>query len=198
MPDYQNGKIYKLVNSRNNQVYIGSTTRPLTVRYNGHVGDSKRYTTRINLAIRKIGGEHFRIKLIKHFPCNSKVDLEKEEMRTVAKYLNNGYELYNTTVEYGKMSEVQKNKLRGQKRTEETKEKNRQNNLNMSKETRAKIGAAFFQRGCVYFDKIQNQWKFMWRVEGTRSKSKTFAVRKYGAKAAERLANAYRDIIFPL
>ena len=36
MPDYANGKIYKIVNTENEKVYIGSTTQRLWGRMRGH------------------------------------------------------------------------------------------------------------------------------------------------------------------
>ena len=46
MPNYQNGKIYKLVNDLDDQIYIGSTTQSLAVRKGGHKRDSRRHPNR--------------------------------------------------------------------------------------------------------------------------------------------------------
>ena len=43
MPDYSNGKIYKLVNDSTNRIYIGSTTIPLKQRLSNHKSSNKRY-----------------------------------------------------------------------------------------------------------------------------------------------------------
>lgn len=81
MPDYQNGKIYKITNDVTNDIYIGSTCRTLNVRLTNHkakarllLSDSKMYIT-----MREIGTEHFEIELIEDYPCNSKSELLQRE-----------------------------------------------------------------------------------------------------------------------
>ena len=74
MPDYKNGKIYKLWSPMGNEIYIGSTTQPLYRRKNGH---------KINMnCSSKILFENYddvRIELIEYFPCNNKQELDKKE-----------------------------------------------------------------------------------------------------------------------
>ena len=41
MPNYSNGKIYKVVNDHLNICYIGSTVQPLSVRMSAHQGHHK-------------------------------------------------------------------------------------------------------------------------------------------------------------
>ena len=41
MPNYSNGKIYKVVNDNLNICYIGSTVQPLSVRMSAHQGHHK-------------------------------------------------------------------------------------------------------------------------------------------------------------
>ncbi len=36
MPDYNNGKIYTVRFNKSNEIYIGSTTQSLAVRFGGH------------------------------------------------------------------------------------------------------------------------------------------------------------------
>ena len=43
MPNYQNGKIYKIINDENDLVYYGSTTVPLWQRMGKHRVEHKRY-----------------------------------------------------------------------------------------------------------------------------------------------------------
>jgi Fe-S-cluster containining protein len=75
MPNYQNGKIYKL--SGNNQIYIGSTVRTLTERYNRHISSFKRciYTT----AWAILTDTNATIELIELYPCNTKEELLMRE-----------------------------------------------------------------------------------------------------------------------
>lgn len=71
MPDYQQGKIYKLKNEE--LVYIGSTTTTLQRRLIQHRCDAKY----INLSSKLLfeNGENVIIELVENFPCNSKKEL---------------------------------------------------------------------------------------------------------------------------
>jgi hypothetical protein len=86
MPDYSNGKIYKLVSDKTNMIYIGSTKRSLKERIREH---KKTFKHNIGLNTSKklfeLGG-NISIELIKLFPCNCKKELEKEEGEYIKKY----------------------------------------------------------------------------------------------------------------
>ena len=75
MPNYQNGKIYKLVSNISTDIYIGSTVNKLTHRLNGHKSKSNDC----------ISNQLFKndavvqIILIEMFPCNSKIELIARE-----------------------------------------------------------------------------------------------------------------------
>ena len=49
MCDYENGKIYKIVNDVDDDIYIGSTTQPLCKRFGDHKAMSKLHTKQKNL-----------------------------------------------------------------------------------------------------------------------------------------------------
>jgi hypothetical protein len=84
MPNYQNGKIYKLVNTEGTLTYIGSTCQSLAQRKAKHHSNYKCW---------KNGKVHFvssykifdddeegcQIVLLEAFPCDSKIELEKRE-----------------------------------------------------------------------------------------------------------------------
>ena len=40
--DYSNGKIYKIVTDVDNEIYVGSTTQPLSKRMQWHRGNSNK------------------------------------------------------------------------------------------------------------------------------------------------------------
>ena len=82
MPNYQNGKIYKIVCNSTGRIYIGSTYYTLKERLKKHELDYERYV------IGKMGytrsfdilkDKNYTIELIKDFPCNSRKELEREE-----------------------------------------------------------------------------------------------------------------------
>ena len=89
MKDYREGKIYKLVNDVDDEVYIGSTIYTLNDRFCKHKwdatsrenGKSKLYNHMNNL-----GYEHFKIDLIEDYPCNNKYELEARESELIKKF----------------------------------------------------------------------------------------------------------------
>jgi hypothetical protein len=87
MPNYQQGKIYKIVSNTDDELcYVGSTTLPLLCqRMVEHRGTYKRwkngkyhFTSSFEM-FDKFGIENCRIELIEIFPCNMKDELTKKE-----------------------------------------------------------------------------------------------------------------------
>ena len=79
MPNYSNGKIYKVVNDVINMVYIGSTTRGLSTRMTDH---RSKYKQRLTTGKQyKQWGDinDCKIYLIEDFPCERKEELIKRE-----------------------------------------------------------------------------------------------------------------------
>lgn len=65
MPNFQNGKIYKIF--KEDQIYIGSTTMSLKLRFNSHI-NLGNFTREYN------------IELIEDYPCdNNKILTEREQ-----------------------------------------------------------------------------------------------------------------------
>jgi hypothetical protein len=91
MPDYQNGKIYKLIDNTNGKIYIGSTTQSLARRKTKHVTDSKNYGKIENGKVIKysshsiIENGNFNIILLESFPCNNKDELRMREQEYIDK-----------------------------------------------------------------------------------------------------------------
>jgi group I intron endonuclease len=76
---YQKGKIYKIVNDVNDDIYIGSTVKQLSNRMAGHRSSAKTKTNNIYNRIREIGIEHFKIILVELYKCESKEELRARE-----------------------------------------------------------------------------------------------------------------------
>lgn len=77
MPNYENGKIYKIINDVNGMTYYGSTTQPLSKRMVNHRADYKR---RHNKTYELWGNiEDCKIYLIELCPCDLKIELERRE-----------------------------------------------------------------------------------------------------------------------
>jgi lipopolysaccharide export LptBFGC system permease protein LptF len=77
MPNYQNGKIYKIHSYKTDKIYIGSTTVLLCKRFTGHKTDNK--TGRGTLAKQIFEYDDVMITLIENYPCNDRNELEKRE-----------------------------------------------------------------------------------------------------------------------
>jgi hypothetical protein len=88
MPDYQNGKIYRL--NGGNKFYIGSTTQSLGQRKGDHHSDAKnrRQTTKVYAFFNSIGWDNVSIELIELYPCQSKEELLLRENYYIQLYHN--------------------------------------------------------------------------------------------------------------
>ena len=78
MPDYSQGKIYQILNTITDDVYIGSTTQLLCNRMKHHRNTSKeasRSHYKIYQAFAKYGVDNFYIELIEKCPCTTKEEL---------------------------------------------------------------------------------------------------------------------------
>jgi hypothetical protein len=84
MNKYQNGKMYKITNTVDDNKYVGSTCSSLPKRMINHKGDSKRYPNiKLYKHLLNIGWANATIELIENFPCNSKEELCKREQELI-------------------------------------------------------------------------------------------------------------------
>jgi hypothetical protein len=83
MSNYQNGKIYKIVDNTNGNIYIGSTYQTLQRRLSGHIKDFQRYLKDCKCynisSFEILQNNNYSIELIELYPCNSKQELIKRE-----------------------------------------------------------------------------------------------------------------------
>ena len=80
--NYQEGKIYKIYNTINDDMYVGSTTLKLCERMRDHrkcMNVKAKQRSLIYKAFREHGVEHFYIELVEKCPCNDKDELRKKE-----------------------------------------------------------------------------------------------------------------------
>jgi len=119
MPDYKNGKIYKLWSPQGNEIYIGSTVQPLYKRFHHH-----KNTSGCSSKILFEKYNDVRIELIECFSCDNKEELTKKE----GEYIRNN-DCVNkciagrTDKEYKKEYYEEKYKFQKQKYYQENKEK---------------------------------------------------------------------------
>jgi len=77
MVNYQNGKIYKIVNDELNLTYYGSTIQPLNTRLRKHKNDVK--IKNLSSKILFTTKTEAQIFLVENVPCNNKDELRKRE-----------------------------------------------------------------------------------------------------------------------
>jgi len=92
MCDYKNGKIYKIVDSNNEMIYVGSTVLPLIYRMRVHISTYlyRQKESNINKGkytvydiFDKYGLDKCSIQLIEEFPCKYKSELNKREGQVI-------------------------------------------------------------------------------------------------------------------
>ena len=80
--DFGKGKIYKITNDYNDEVYVGSTCDLLTKRFSNHkkgINCKTKQNRPIYKLMNEIGFERFRIELIEDYPCTDKYELRQRE-----------------------------------------------------------------------------------------------------------------------
>lgn len=78
MPNYQNSKIYKLICNETTDIYIGSTTEKLCVRFNQHKYDWVHCRSSLTSSLIFNMGEA-KIILLENYPCNTVDELRARE-----------------------------------------------------------------------------------------------------------------------
>lgn len=178
MVNYQDGKIYQIVNNVNNIKYVGSTTQSLAKRMACHRNDALTRTTKFYIAMRDVGIANFRIVLVKNFPCQSKDELFAEEYKMMKDFQQQGVNLYNDLI--GALSEEHKQKI-----TDSMKGKNLQEEHGQ------------FNYGCLRYNTMLSSWRFTW-YEDNHTKTKSFSANKYGNYRAKMLAETERKRVYPM
>ena len=74
MPDYKNGKIYKIVCYDTDEVYIGSTVQDLEIRLNEHKKPTNGCCSK-----QIIDRNNYYIELLETYPCNNEFELNRKE-----------------------------------------------------------------------------------------------------------------------
>ena len=102
-----NGRIYKIVNTKTTDIYVGSTTQEIKNRFKTHRSNARMGKTEdLYECIRKNGVEHFSIELLEEFELNSKADLgvkEREYYEKLNPSLNMKSPSICTDKEYGRI-----------------------------------------------------------------------------------------------
>ncbi len=79
MPDYNNGKIYTIRFNNSNEIYIGSTTQSLAVRFGGHKRNKSSSIYKIINDKYDGNWDECYYELYENYSCNNKEELLKKE-----------------------------------------------------------------------------------------------------------------------
>ena len=86
---YEHGKIYRIWNTENDKIYIGSTVAALHKRMWKHRADAKlarNYKNSLYIEMNRLGHEHFKIELVEDYPCKSRNELNRREGEFIREY----------------------------------------------------------------------------------------------------------------
>ena len=78
MPDYSQGKIYKLTSSQTDKIYVGSTATPLNQRFSAHKSNFKTSNQPCK-ANELMCYDDCKIELIEEYPCDTHIQLFERE-----------------------------------------------------------------------------------------------------------------------
>jgi len=92
MSKYQNGKIYKIVDLTNENIYYGSTIKALRVRLASHTYSYRQFLegktkTKLSSYI-VLENNNYEIELVENYPCNSLAELHSREKYYIDNYPN--------------------------------------------------------------------------------------------------------------
>jgi predicted GIY-YIG superfamily endonuclease len=79
---YLRGKIYKLVNEVDKEIYVGSTTQPLHKRYYEHKSaaiNKKTQHFKVYQHFNNLGWDNVKIILVEAYPCQDRMELLRKE-----------------------------------------------------------------------------------------------------------------------
>ena len=86
MCNFQEAKIYQIKSNQSDEVYVGSTTKKLSRRFNVHKANYKHYLAgkgRYVTSFKIIEYGDAYIELLEDYPCNSKSELEHREAELI-------------------------------------------------------------------------------------------------------------------
>ena len=182
MNKYNSGKIYKVVNTIDDKIYIGSTTQRLCDRMGNHRikarDDSK--TSIFYTHMRNIGIEHFKIILINVFSCESKDELEAEEFDQMSKCDKSILLNDNTVFKRRSPSHVAKVIRKGEDSSQ------------------WKYGSIFERKFKSTDGYNMHCFCYSWYEPDGKQKRSQFSIKKYGYEKAKEMAEEKQKEVFPV
>jgi len=182
MPNYVIGKIYKIYNTEDNKIYLGSTTfHKLSTIMRDHLYNARddKITSKLYDHMRAIGIEHFDIALIKEIVIKDKNALNTAMYREMAR--RKPERLLNINKLFVKRCKVNRGKgvLKG------------------TESPNFKRGS-IIRRRCMISGYPMDSIVFIWYGEFSKRRQISWSVKRYGLAAAKQMAENYRDVIYPV
>ena len=144
MSNFQEAKIYKVINKLNSEIYVGSTTLDLDKRMIKHKCDAKQrpHLSKFYTFMNETGIDNFEIELIEDYPCETQEELRKREGKIIKAMATLNQRIAGRTPaeydkEYKKKNKDKINKRRNERRKE---------NPEKTKEEYKKYGKLYRQR----------------------------------------------------
>jgi len=91
MPDYSQGKIYKIISPSTNDVYVGSTVQPLWSRFGSHIRHYRMYQNKNHKYLKSFDIVQFsdsKIVLLEEYNCTNRNQLLAREQEWIEKMMN--------------------------------------------------------------------------------------------------------------
>ena len=102
MTNYQNSKIYKIVDNLTNAIYVGSTCKSLEQRLNQHIANNKSFKAGVYpnyvTVFKILDNNDYKIELIENYPCATKQDLNIREGQIIKEYKNKKWNVVNRNI----------------------------------------------------------------------------------------------------
>ena len=97
--DYNNGKIYKIVDNTSDMIYVGSTCKTLEKRLKQHESHYKSFISGKQISkltsFTILDNNNYKIELLKLYPCSSRKELNIQEGEVITSMKNNGLNIVN-------------------------------------------------------------------------------------------------------
>ncbi len=99
--NYQNGKMYKIVDNTSDMIFIVSTCKTLEQRLKAHEKDYKKFKATKNYFVTSFKifeNNDYKIELIKLYPCHNRKELEIEKGKIINWFRNDKLNIVNRNI----------------------------------------------------------------------------------------------------
>ena len=83
MSDYSKGRIYKVLNTNIDDIYVGSTCQALSKRFSEHkrnLNDKQYDQNKLYCKIKEFWFDNFYLELVENLPCSTREELRAKKV----------------------------------------------------------------------------------------------------------------------